>query len=253
MQLGAVIGPMSPASPVGELLAQARTLESEGFDSLWVAQAVGRGMMLPDPLLALAAAAGATQRPRLGTAVLQLPLYHPPALAHQIFSLMHLAGDRLRIGVGAGSTESDFRAFGRDFASRFARFDANLAALRGLLAEGAGDGVDLSPWPAVQGGPPLLYGTWGKGVARAAREFSGWIASAMHRTTAQVIEALRTYRAHGGDDAIVSSIVLGAEPEPGAHRKRLDAFADAGFDEAVVMLLPGGPAPGEVRRWVESR
>lgn len=251
MQLGAVIGPMPPASPSGVLLEQARTLESEGFDSLWVAQAAGRGMMLPDPLLALAAAAGATQRPRLGTAVLQLPLYHPPQLAHQLFSLMHLAGDRLRIGVGAGSTESDFRVFGRDFDSRFARFDANLAALRGLLAKGSGDGVDLSPWPDVLGGPPLLYGTWEKGVARAAREFSGWIASAMHRTTGQVVDALQRYRQSGGDTAIVSSILLGPEQESGAHRKRLDVFAEAGFDEAVVMLLPGGPSPGEVRRWVE--
>ncbi len=232
-------------------MALARQLEDEGFDALWAVQAVGRGLMVPDPLVTLAAAAAATQRVQLGTAILQLPLYEPAALAHGIFSLLHVAGDRLRIGVGPGSTEADFRVFGRDYATRFRRFDANLAALRELLDEGARDGVALSPWPGLLGGPPLLFGTWGKGVARAAREFAGWIASGLHRTTDQVIEAMQTYRASGGDHAIVSSIVLGPEPEPGAHRKRLDAFAEAGFDEAVVMLLPGGPAPGEVRRWVE--
>ena len=245
MRLGALIGAGSAA-----LVDQARRFEGEGFDGLWVFQAVGRGTMLPDPLLALAAAASATERVTLGTAVLQLPLYAPAALAHQLFTLVHLAGDRLRIGVGAGSTADDFRVFGRDFASRFSRFDTDLAALRDLLAQGSNDGVDLAPWPGVRGGPPLLYGTWGKGVVRAAREFSGWIASAMHRSDEQVVESLATYRAHGGEQAIVSSIVLGPEPEPGAHRRRLDHFAEAGFDEAVVLLLPGGPTPREVRGFV---
>ena len=44
----------------------------------------------------------------------------------------------------------------------------------------------------------------------------------------------------------------GPEQEAGSHRKRLDLFAEAGFDEAVVIPLPGGPATTEVRSWVES-
>lgn len=244
MKLGAVIN-------AGGLVGHARWIEDEGFDSLWVVQAAGRGMMIPDPLLALAAAAAATERVRLGTAVLQLPLYEPAALAHQLFSLMEIAGDRLRIGVGAGSTEADFRVAGRDYASRFARFDANLLELRTLLEKGGSDRVDLSPAPGALGGPPLLYGTWGKAVARAAREFSGWIASALHRTDAQVLDALELYRSNGGEAAIVSSIMLGPEQERGSHRKRLDAFRAAGFDEAVVIPLPGGPALSDVRSWVE--
>lgn len=252
MKLGAVIGGLGPGAEAGALAAQARRLQDEGFDGLWVVQTAGRGMMMPDPLLALAAAAAVTERVTLGTAILQLPLYEPAALAHQIFSLMQLTGDRLQLGLGAGSTEADFRVFGRDFATRFARFEENLAALRGLLEKGADDRVDLTPGPAVLGGPPLLYGTWGKGVARAARKFSGWIASAMNRTDEQVVEALQTYRSNGGKNAIVSSIVLGAEQEAGSHRKRLDLFAEAGFDEAVVIPLPGGPATAEVRSWVES-
>ena len=252
MELGAVIGPVAPSSRPGAVADLARRLEGEGFESLWAVQAVGRGMMVLDPFVALAAAAGATTRVRLGTAVVQLPLYRPAELAHRIFSLQHVAGERLRIGVGAGSTAQDFEVFGRDYASRFAAFDEGLAALRRLLERGEGDGIDLSPGSSVLGGPPLLYGTWGRGVDRAAREFSGWIASAMHRTTEQVVEASRRYRAHGGARAVVSSIVLGPEPEPGAHRRRLDAFAEAGFDEAAVILLPGGPAPSDVRSWVAS-
>jgi alkanesulfonate monooxygenase SsuD/methylene tetrahydromethanopterin reductase-like flavin-dependent oxidoreductase (luciferase family) len=142
--------------------------------------------------------------------------------------------------------------FGRDFGTRFERFDASLAELRGLLATGKADPIDLSPGPAALGGPPILFGTWGKGVARAAREFSGWIASAMYREPEVLRETLRSYRASGGKLAIVSTIVFGPEQVPGANRKRLDFFAEAGFDEAVVLLLPGGPSPRELRSWVAT-
>lgn len=250
MRLGALIAPPDPSLEAGSLVELAREAEGEGFDSVWVPQAVGRGRMVSDPLIALAAIASATRRVQLGTAVIQLPLYLPVELAHRIFSLMHVAGKRLVLGVGVGSTENDFRAFGRDYATRFKRFDADLAELRHLLAKGAAHEIDLSPWPSVVGGPPLLFGTWGKGVARAAREFSGWIASAMYRRPDQLLDALRAYRAHGGKIAIVSTIVLGPEQEAGANRKRLDFFAESGFDEAVVLLLPGGPSAHEVRSWV---
>ena len=252
MKLGAVLDPLPETPPVGALAARARELEQEGFDSLWVVQAAGRGMMISDPLVALSAAAVATERVELGTAVLQLPLYEPGALAHSIFSLMHLAGDRLQIGLGAGSTESDFLVFEKEYATRFARFDPSLEALRALLGKGAGAQFDLTPWPSLLGGPPLLYGTWGKGVARAAREFDGWIASALHRIDEEVIEKLPQYRAHGGRRAIVSSIVLRPGGGPEHHRKRLVAFAEAGFDEAVVLFVPEGPAPREVRSWVPT-
>ncbi len=252
MLLGAALQPMSRTPETGALIARARELEGAGFDSLWVLQAIGRGFLLPDPLLSLAAAAAVTHRVQLGTAVLQLPLYQPAALAHQIFSLMHLAGDRLRIGVGAGSTESDFKVFGGDFATRFSRFNQSLAKLKAVLATGVDGDIDLAPYPNLLGGPPLLYGTWGKSVERAAHDFSGWIASGLYRSTEQVIDALKRYRQAGGKNAIVSSIALGPEHPSSEHRARLEAFADAGFDTAVVMLRPGGPTAQEVRSWIPA-
>jgi len=33
--------------------------------------------------------------------------------------------------------------------------------------------MDVAPWPDVRGGPPLVLGTWGQGVERAAAEFDG--------------------------------------------------------------------------------
>ena len=248
MKLGAIV--QTPSSQVGAIAEQAKMLEGEGFDGLWTVQAMGRGFLMPDPLVALAAAAGVTSQVTLGTAVLQLPLYAPGLLAHELFSLMHLAGDRLRIGLGVGSTAADFAIANQDFDARFERFEECLSQLRSYLRNGQCGDVNLSPAAEFQGGPQLIFGTWGKNVARAANEFDGWLGSALHRTDEQVVASLARYREASGTNAIVTSIMLGAQDEPGQHQARLEKFMAAGFDEAVVMLLPGGPSAAEVRGWV---
>ncbi len=250
MKLGAAIQPTTANPQFGELTRFAQHLEATGFESLWTTQATGRGFMLPDPLLVLAAAAAATSKPTLGTAVLQLSLYAPGHLAHLLLSLRHLAGDRLRIGVGAGSTAADFSVFDQDYAGRFKRFDTNLSAVKTLLAGETYNDTNLTPYASIQGCPPIYLGTWSKGIMRAATDFDGWIGSAANRTVEQLIELLKVYRAGGGRHATVSTIALGKESKPGEHRARIEAFAEAGFDEAVVMFRPGGPTPEEVRGWL---
>lgn len=251
MRLGALLGPIADASAANTLADQARGYVAEGFESLWSAQAVGRGFMTTDPIVTLSVAAAVTEHVELGTAVLQVPLYHPVDLAHRVFSLLQVCGPRLLFGVGAGSTENDFDAFDRTYESRFVDFSASVAQLRRLFAEGRADGVDLSPWPPLLGGPPLLLGSWGAGVERAARSFDGWIASGHYRTPDEVISALQRYRAAGGGRAIVSTLLLGADTDLGELGERLGRFADAGFDDAVVMFMPGGPKPGDVRALVD--
>lgn len=246
MRLGALLGPITePARPLA-LADQARALAETGYRSLWSAQAIGRGFMYTDPFIALAVAATVTDDVELGTAIVQVPLYHPADLAHRVFSLMQVAGGRFRLGVGAGSTETDFAAYGRDYERRFSAFDGCLADLRHLFAEGCAGAAELTPWPAVQGGPPILLGSWGKGVERAAAEFDGWIASAAYRTPDEVLAALARYRAAGGGRAIVSTFQLGADTDLGETREVLSRFAEAGFDDAVVMFLPGAPTPAAV-------
>ncbi len=251
MRLGALLGPVPGDAPSTLLAEQARTLAGEGFDSLWSAQTVARGFMMTDPFVALSVAATVAEGVEIGTAVVQAPLYAPLDLAHRVFSLQQLCGDRLVLGVGAGSTASDFAAFGRRFETRFEDFSTLVETLREVFRTGGGPAGDLSPWPSVQGGPPLFLGTWGHGVERAAREFDGWIASAHYRSDEQVIDALGRYRAAGGGRAVVSTIMLPADTDLGELGARLGRFAEAGFDDAVVFLLPGGPKPGAVRRLVD--
>src|SRR5262245_55651915 len=253
MRLGALIisSRLSPQPQASDGAEQAKRYAGEGFDSLWVAQAIGRGVMIPDPFVALAVAATATKDVELGTAVVQIPLYHPTDLAHRIFSLMQICGRRLTLGVGAGSTETDFVAFERDYAKRFKTFNSTLTRLKTLLAEGKDKLANLTPWKSVVGGPPLIFGTWGAGVERAAKEFNGWVASAHYRTPDQVIELLARFRAAGGKRAIVSTIQLTAEHDLGRTKDLLQGFADAGFDDAVVLIRPGGPSPSAVRALVK--
>ncbi len=247
MRLGALLGPIGDPTR-GQLLAdQARAFADAGYTSLWSAQAIGRGFMVTDPFIALTVAATAVPGIEVGTAVLQVPLYHPMDLAHRVFSLQQVSGDRFVFGVGAGSTEQDFAAYERNFDSRFGDFNTALERLRKIFSTGGDDNGQLSPWPPLQGGPPLFYGTWGKGVARAATEFDGWIASGMKRNVDEVCEALAGYRGAGGGRAIVSTIQVFPDTDLGELGDKLNRWSEAGFDDAVVMLLPGAPSPEEIR------
>ncbi len=251
MRIGALLGPILDPGQGNALAEQARLLAGEGFTSLWSAQAVGRGFMMTDPLIALTVAASVTDDVEVGTAVLQIPLYDPMDLANRVFSLQQIAGGRFIFGIGAGSTAADYAVHSRDYEQRFQAFETSLAALREIFATGGRGDASLSPWPSVAGGPPVFYGTWGKGVARAASEFDGWIASGMHRTPEQVAAAAARYDAAGGGRSIVSTIQVSGQTDLGELKEALSVYAAAGFDDAVVMLLPGAPAAAEVRKLVD--
>lgn len=248
MRMGALLGALPDPSNPRAIAEQVRARVGEGYTSLWVPQAIGRGFMLSDPLMVLTVAATTTEDIELGTAVLQVPLYHPMDLAHRILTLRQICGDRLVVGVGPGSTERDFEAFDRDYESRFAVFSRSIDELRGVLRDGKLNQPNLSPWPNVSGSQRIFLGTWGKGVKRAAGEFDGWIASAANRTVEETEEAALRYDAAGGGRSLVSTIWVDRSTDLGLLKENLGRFAAAGFDDAVVMILPGGPGPGEVRK-----
>ncbi|MBN9099752.1 MULTISPECIES: LLM class flavin-dependent oxidoreductase [unclassified Pseudonocardia] len=244
MRLGATLAYLSPGPPL-PIAETAKRLVGEGFESLWVPQVIGRGFLVPDPFVTLAAAATATEGVEVGTATVQVPLHHPADLAHRMLSLMAVCGDRLTLGVSPGSTDVDYATFDRDHATRFRTFDANLMRLRALLAEGHDERADLAPRPARV--PPLLLGSWGARVEKAAREFDGWLASGYRSTADQIVAAHERYRAAGGRRAIVCAIPLSGKEDLGPVGEQLHRYAEAGFDDAVVLIEPGGPDPGDVR------
>ena len=106
--------------------------ERLGFDTAWVAQHhfhENEGG-LPAPLVFLSHAAARTQRIRLATGIITLPLELPLRVAEDASVLDMLSGGRLEIGVGPGGNLSAFQAFGLDPAARHKLMSGNLEVLR---------------------------------------------------------------------------------------------------------------------------
>ena len=255
MRLGVNLPMTAPdGSPLtgDALIAGARLIERVGFDGLWCFDAIGRGFILPDPLIAVSVAATATDRVTVGTCILQVPLRRPVELAHRILAAHLVCRGRLLLGVGAGSTRADFDAMGLDFDARMRELDDALALMRRLWRGEQVGAVSLTPWPTTHGGPPVLIGSWrGKQwIARAAKEFDGWIGSAAKTSYAALADGIRRYRDAGGRRAIVTNIPVDLaapttplrddEPfelrcAPDVAAERLQRLAALGFDDAVLM------------------
>ena len=107
----------------------ARLVERLGFASLWCFDAISRGFMLPDPLIAVSVAAAVTEHLTVGTCVLQVPLRRPAELAQRILTAHLICGGRFLLGVGAGSTKGDFDAVGVDFITRMQALADALAVM----------------------------------------------------------------------------------------------------------------------------
>lgn len=203
MRIGVHLPQWGPGANRAGLLAVAIAADEAGFDSVWVADHVTfpvastsqypyRADGTPfqasdgflDSLTMLAVVAGVTERVRLGTSVLLAPLRHPLALAKTIATLDVLSNGRVELALGAGWWREEYEALGIDFATRGARLDETIDALRDLWTDGvaARDGATVSfpeavcePRPIQPGGPPLwVGGTSEPAMRRAVRLGVGW-------------------------------------------------------------------------------
>ncbi|MEJ2887468.1 LLM class flavin-dependent oxidoreductase [Actinomycetospora aeridis] len=163
-----------------DAVALARAGEAAGFDSFWVTEHHGLpDGYLPSPLTVLAACAPVTSRIELATGVVLAPLHHPLRLAEDAALVDRLSHGRLLLGLGLGYAAHEYRAFGVDPATRGARLEALVDALR---AAGAGEpfsapalglhDVRVTPTPA-RPIPLWLGGYAGRALARAGRLADG--------------------------------------------------------------------------------
>jgi probable F420-dependent oxidoreductase len=136
-----------------------------------------------EPFSLIPALGAATERIRLITFVLKLPVRHPVLVAKQATSTAVLTGNRLVLGVGTSPWREDYDVLGVDRASRGRRMDEAIAVLRGLAAGGYfsyhGKIFDLPPVKIapVPGAPiPVLIGGHSDAaLRRAARLGDGWL------------------------------------------------------------------------------
>src|SRR5512141_1194667 len=116
----------------------ARAVEELGFDSLFVTDhliAAKRfySVSFLEPLTALAVAAGATARVRLGTSILIMPLRNPVILAKELATLQFLSDNRVILGAGVGWNEAEYEAVGIHKSERGKRTDEMLDIMIPLL------------------------------------------------------------------------------------------------------------------------
>jgi probable F420-dependent oxidoreductase len=158
----------------GELddaLQAAVKAEELGFDHVFASGHAVAGDLgiTPDPLVLLAAIAGATRRIGLVTSVLVLPLYNPVVVAHQTATLDRLSGGRFTLGVGTGWDTEEYAAVGVPFAGRGRRTDEQLTAVRQLWR---GEGSPrLGVLPRTEGGPQVWIGGGSDAALRRALRF----------------------------------------------------------------------------------
>ena len=161
----------------------AEAAEELGFDSVWATEhiIVGREAVDPygrvyDPLVVLAWIAGFTERIGLGTSIVLVPLHHPIRLAKEAATLQELSAGRMRLGVGLGWHEDEFRFMGYEFRGRGRRADEAIRLMRALWAgersfsgeHWSFDDATFAPLPEPQ--PELWVGGASDRAIRRARE-----------------------------------------------------------------------------------
>ena len=255
-----------------EYVAMARAAEESGFDSIWVGDHLlyrgdGRPERGPwDAWTLLAGLALVTERATIGPLVACTAFREPGLLARAAAAVDELSGGRLVVALGAGWNETEFRAFGIPFDRRVSRFEEAFEIVRRLLAgeritfEGRFHRVEdavLLPPPARR--PPLMVGSIGPRMLAATLPYvDAWNCwweqygnspEGFAELNARVDEAAGDRAAEIERSCCVLVAVDPASRErprtetaPPVEPERLPAhlraLADAGADEAILVLSP---------------
>ena len=240
MKIGVTLRIMGPQSTAETLTACAKAADEAGLDDLWVADHVaippddseGSGGRYLDPLTALGFLAAHTERIGIGTAVLNLP--YRPALptAKQIATVQELSGGRLRLGVGVGWMEAEFRALGVDRTQRGRLTDETLTYLKRCFADDVmeANGQDFLFLPRPRK-PPIFVGGLGRPAReRAIRHGDGWLP--ISRNPEKLGEGIRELQALAEEAGRSTPEVAVLTPLPlddgEAAADRLREFAEVG-------------------------
>src|SRR5205085_3977189 len=123
-------------------------VEELGYDSVWVWDhtllGVSPSFPIIDSLTVLTGIAARTQRIKLGTGILVLPLRNPVTLAKQLSSMDQFSGGRLIMGMASGWYKREFDAMGIPFNKRGKLMDENLEILNRLWTEPMVEGKYLA-------------------------------------------------------------------------------------------------------------
>ena len=243
----------------------ARECEDRGFDALYLpehthiptsrATPAPMGEPLPhyyqrcvDPFVALAIAAQATQRLRIGTGICLVAQREPIVTAKQVATLDLLSGGRFIFGVGFGWNVEEAADHGVDWPNRRDRVREHVLAMRELWtneeASFAGEHVSFDaswqwPKPAQTPHPPVWLGVGAgpRNFAALAEYADGWIPIGGRGLTEAIPQLRRVFSESGRDMSNLDIVPFGSTPDRG----KFEHFAELGVTE-IVANAPCGTA-----------
>src|SRR5229473_2823124 len=219
-------------------LEEAVLAEELGFDCVWASEHhFSPDAWNPSPFTFLSAVAARTERVRLGTYVLLLPLHNPLRVAEDVAVLDNLSRGRVDLGVGAAPNE--FATFGIPVEGRLGRtFEALRIIERCFTGEKFSHqgkyyefpNVHLTTIPVQRPGPPILVAAMGdQSVAWTARRGYGMAAGA-GRGHDKYIAALRQ---NGRDPATVPIASVPLRVHVAATREEAWDEVEAGLHQVL--------------------
>jgi probable F420-dependent oxidoreductase len=187
------------------IIKLAQAVEQIGFDQLDMFDHVVMGygtatraapmyppqMPIMEAIVMLSFIAAATNRIGLGTEVLVLPQRNPTLTAKQVSTLDTLSGGRVRLGVGVGWQESEYKALGEDFGNRGRRMDEAINLLRRYWSEKSVsansqfyqfEAIAMEPKPPQGRKLPIWIGGSADATMKRVGELGdGWLATSQMR------------------------------------------------------------------------
>ena len=255
--------------PGTDPVATARMAEDLGFDFVSASDHPCGTEPVCETWTMLSWVAAATSRIRVATRVLGVPYRNPAIVAKMAETFSRLSGGRLILGLGGGSSDEEFRAFGLGTFSARDKVDGLEEAIsitRGLWSQPRftftgrlhrTDSADLEPKPAHP--IPIWLGTFGDRALRLTGQLAdGWIPSygyrPLHQYQAMRQRVLTAAREAGRDPAGITCALhtqahvgdrVTGEPSlvagpPAAVTGQLLTFAGIGFTSFSFTLTGPG-------------
>lgn len=211
LKVGLDVGIYGRLATRDHILGLAELAESSGLESIWVADHVifpttfaSRYPYSPtgtfpvdmtkepllEPMATMGVLVGATQRVKIGTAVLVMPYRNPVVLARMLVTLDVLSAGRTVLGAGVGWLAEEFTALdARPFAARGRVTDECIEIVKRMCQGGEvtfrGEHYQLDPVVSNPGSvqrphPPILIGgTSGAALRRVAKLGDGWLSTGL--------------------------------------------------------------------------